>query len=140
MHDHQWGTVCDNNWSFPDANVVCQQLGCGTAVSAYGAAHFGRGSGRIWLDNVQCNGTEAALSECLAGPWGANNCNHGEDAGVMCTGNIILVDQEEKVSGGCSAPGIRTSFTAAVKGWAADTWVGDLVPLVPSQQHATLAL
>ncbi|NXN75374.1 DMBT1 protein, partial [Himantopus himantopus] len=88
MHDHQWGTVCDDDWSFPDASVVCRQLGCGTAVSAYGAAHFGRGSGPIWLDNVQCSGTEGALSECLARPWGVSNCDHGEDASVVCTGNI----------------------------------------------------
>ncbi|XP_010170402.1 soluble scavenger receptor cysteine-rich domain-containing protein SSC5D-like, partial [Antrostomus carolinensis] len=85
MHDHQWGTVCDDDWSFPDAMVVCRQLGCGTAVSAYGAAHFGKGSGPIWLDNVQCSGTEAALSECPARPWGVSNCDHGEDASVMCT-------------------------------------------------------
>ncbi|NXA19602.1 DMBT1 protein, partial [Ibidorhyncha struthersii] len=85
MHDHQWGTVCDDDWSFPDASVVCRQLGCGTAVSAYGAAHFGRGSGPIWLDNVQCSGTEGALSECLARPWGVSNCDHGEDASVVCT-------------------------------------------------------
>ncbi|GAB0202208.1 deleted in malignant brain tumors 1 protein-like [Grus japonensis] len=92
MHEHQWGTVCDDDWSFPDANVVCQQLGCGTAVSAYSAAHFGQGSGPIWLDNVQCSGTEAALSECLARPWGVNNCDHGEDASVVCTGVGTVTD------------------------------------------------
>ncbi|NXL39600.1 DMBT1 protein, partial [Glaucidium brasilianum] len=85
MHDHQWGTVCDDDWSFPDASVVCRQLGCGMAVSAYGRAHFSRGSGPIWLDNVLCSGTEAALSECLARPWGVHNCDHGEDASVVCT-------------------------------------------------------
>ncbi|NXN31294.1 DMBT1 protein, partial [Nycticryphes semicollaris] len=84
MHDHQWGTVCDDDWSFLDASVVCRQLGCGAAISAYGAAHFGRGSGPIWLDNVQCSGTEATLSECQARPWGVNNCDHGEDASAVC--------------------------------------------------------
>ncbi|NWI70939.1 DMBT1 protein, partial [Todus mexicanus] len=49
------------------------------------------GSGRIWLDNVQCSGTEAALSECPARPWGMNNCEHGEDAGVVCAGNVTLL-------------------------------------------------
>ncbi|NWS78352.1 DMBT1 protein, partial [Crotophaga sulcirostris] len=49
-----------------------------------------QGSGPIWLDNVQCSGTEAALSECPARPWGVNNCDHGEDASVVCTGNIMV--------------------------------------------------
>ena len=138
MHDHQWGTVCDDDWSFPDASVVCRQLGCGTAVSAYSAAHFGQGSGPIWLDNVQCSGTEAALSECLARPWGVNNCDHAEDASVVCTGNIVLADHNQKFSGGCSVLGICSSSTVAAKGWAADTSLGHLAAFVssPTTCHA----
>lgn len=86
FHEHQWGTVCDDGWSLSEATVVCRQLSCGTAVSAPVLAHFGPGSGRVWLDNVNCTGAEAALSECHARPWGSNDCDHGEDAGVVCSG------------------------------------------------------
>ncbi|XP_015742594.1 scavenger receptor cysteine-rich domain-containing group B protein-like isoform X1 [Coturnix japonica] len=85
MHDHQWGTVCDDDWDLNEAMVVCRQLDCGTAVSAPGSAHFGQGSGRVWLDNVNCTGAEAALSECQRRPWGSNDCTHREDAGVVCS-------------------------------------------------------
>ncbi|PKK16910.1 deleted in malignant brain tumors 1 protein, transcript variant X1 [Columba livia] len=101
LHDGQWGTICDDEWTFPNAAVVCRQLHCGTALSAYGGARFGQGSGPIWLDNVQCGGDEDALTECQARPWGVNNCDHGEDAGVTCAG-----DGDEKLGEGSSSPEI----------------------------------
>ncbi|KFP04729.1 Deleted in malignant brain tumors 1 protein, partial [Calypte anna] len=91
FHDHQWGTICDDDWGFPEASVVCRQLGCGEPLSAYGAAHFGQGSGPIWLDNVDCAGTEVALAQCPSRPWGVNNCDHREDAGVVCRGFEVLL-------------------------------------------------
>ncbi|KFP37619.1 Scavenger receptor cysteine-rich type 1 protein M130, partial [Chlamydotis macqueenii] len=90
FHEQQWGTVCDDSWDAAEASVVCRQLGCGAALSAPGSAHFGPGSDPIWLDDVNCSGKEAALSECGAQPWGSHNCKHGEDAGVVCSGNPAL--------------------------------------------------
>lgn len=42
------------------------------------------GTGRIWLDNVRCRGTENRLIDCPANVLGVHNCNHNEDAGVAC--------------------------------------------------------
>ena len=47
---------------------------------------FINGAGHIWLDEVRCRGSETRLTDCPANPLGIHNCNHGEDAGVSCTG------------------------------------------------------
>ena len=83
-----WGTVCHDNWSGPDAEVVCRQLGLpyGNAQPV-GAAVFGQGTGPIWLDYVSCGSSDRSLDECLHSsyPWGRHYCDHGMDAGVVCT-------------------------------------------------------
>ncbi|XP_054474281.1 scavenger receptor cysteine-rich type 1 protein M130-like [Anoplopoma fimbria] len=88
LYKGQWGTVCDDDWEMSNADVVCRQLGCGHAVSAPPSAHFGRGTGPIWLDNVGCNGEESALTQCTHPGFGQNNCGHGEDASAICLGSL----------------------------------------------------
>uniref|UniRef100_A0A3Q0RGG0 SRCR domain-containing protein n=1 Tax=Amphilophus citrinellus TaxID=61819 RepID=A0A3Q0RGG0_AMPCI len=82
IYHNSWGTVCDHGWDLEAAHVVCRQLYCGPALSATHSAHFGEGTGEIWLDDVSCSGSESSLTE----GFGTHDCGHNEDAGVVCSG------------------------------------------------------
>ncbi|XP_042183259.1 deleted in malignant brain tumors 1 protein isoform X2 [Oncorhynchus tshawytscha] len=71
-----------------DAKVVCKQLGCGSAMSSPGSAYFGQGTGEIWMDDIKCSGSESTLRQCSHTT--KHNCNHGEDAGVVCLSVVLL--------------------------------------------------
>nr|XP_021330842.1 soluble scavenger receptor cysteine-rich domain-containing protein SSC5D-like [Danio rerio] len=87
FHRGQWGTVCDAAWDLKDAAVVCRELGCGEPVDALSGAHFGQGTGPIWMGVVLCTGSESTLKACGSWGWEKHNCDHSGDAGIICSGN-----------------------------------------------------
>ncbi|XP_051976517.1 deleted in malignant brain tumors 1 protein-like [Xyrauchen texanus] len=94
-----WGTVCDNGWDLSDAAVVCRELGCGDVIAAKTGAHFGQGSGSVWMADVSCVGNESTLSSCGARKWGVTDCDHSKDAGVICQSPVRLVNGINSCSG-----------------------------------------
>ena len=87
FHNGVWGTICDHDWDLVDAKVACRMLGFSGALRAVTNAYYGRGAGRVWLDNVECTGTETSLLNCSHSRFGSvdSNClDHHNDAGVVC--------------------------------------------------------
>ena len=114
--DGVWGTVCSHGWSVEDTNVVCRQLGfSGSGMTEYSISlsvynsinsliinfigstpsyngRFGRGSGPVFYADVMCGGLEARLLDCDKGVLEETNCNHNQDAGVICLpGELVIL-------------------------------------------------
>ena len=85
FYNGAWGTICHDYWELPEANVVCRQLGFDGAVLALRSATYGQGTGVIWMDDVNCTGSESAISECKHKGWRVTDCLHSQDASVICT-------------------------------------------------------
>ncbi|KAL2724827.1 hypothetical protein V1477_018688 [Vespula maculifrons] len=93
-HHGIWGTVCDDDFSTATARVICRSLGYGGIAKAKKDSFFGPGQGPIWLDEVFCHGNETQLKYCNHDHWGRNNCDHNEDAGVICSPGAVNNDSE----------------------------------------------
>ena len=88
FYNGEWGTICDNGWDINDARVVCRQLGYLSAVRALQGRYVPDGTGKIWLNYVDCTGNEQNLANCSHGGWGRHNCRHQYDAGVQCSSDL----------------------------------------------------
>lgn len=68
LHEGTWGTICDDVFDILDAHVVCRQLKLGKALEARNMAKYGQGTGKIWIDDLRCTGTERNIKDCLMNP------------------------------------------------------------------------
>ncbi|GFO06832.1 protocadherin fat 4-like [Plakobranchus ocellatus] len=88
-NQQQWGFVCDDRWDENAALVVCRELCYDTAaytpkpgIPSENIVYPTNPS--IVKDNVVCSGQEASLINCPSLPWGVENCENRELAGVQC--------------------------------------------------------
>ena len=70
----------------------------------------GVGSGYIFLNNLDCFGSEDSVLECHRSPAGLNRCSHSQDVGVICM---------------VTAPGMLSP----PPGTQEPVWVGHMSPL-----------
>lgn len=91
LHGGVWGTVCDDyiysSGTRQDnfISVGCRQLGFPGNGSALLTSAVPDGVDPVWMDNLDCAGTETGLASCPFNGWGIENCGHYEDIGLSCT-------------------------------------------------------
>ena len=86
-HEGVWGTICDDFWDRKSAEVACRQLLFGPPVKINylrSESYKELNISKIWLDDVDCEGTEERIEDCKAKEWGQNNCVHSEDVHIEC--------------------------------------------------------
>ncbi|XP_038061742.1 deleted in malignant brain tumors 1 protein-like [Patiria miniata] len=120
FYQGEWGTVCDDGWDLQDAEVVCRMLGLPSASNAWSNAHFGQGSGRIILDDVNCGGYESSIADCLHSSWFSNNCGHSEDAGVTC--KSYMTSSSSPAPGSVRLVGGSSSYEGRVEVFYQGEW------------------
>ena len=99
FHQGAWGTVTDDGWDLDNATVVCRSLGYGGAASAVPWSVFGKGTGKIIFDDVDCDGDEATIFDCSKNGRDKGD-RHYADAGVRCRGIMNLLLYGNRISGG----------------------------------------
>lgn len=46
---------------------------------------FGRGTGPVHMNGVECQGNESSILQCYHRGWGNHVCDHSRDVSVNCT-------------------------------------------------------
>jgi len=75
--------------------LLCETVPFRMLIAVYSGAalgnRYGPGSGTIWLDDVQCIGTETSLERCQHNGWGRHvHCTHSDDVSIACFGRLTL--------------------------------------------------
>ena len=88
-----WGTVCgySNGWGDEEARIVCSQVGgmkFGASYDLVEGVGFSRGSGPILMGFLNCNGSEANLTQCTQQYFFTQYycTSHYYDVGLICQG------------------------------------------------------
>jgi len=70
---------------------------------------FGSGTGQIWLDEVNCRGSETRLTSCPNRGIGVHDCSHSEDVAIYCSSRLTTTSGSLRLARGSLT---STSYTS----------------------------
>ncbi|XP_071261155.1 CD5 antigen-like [Salvelinus alpinus] len=99
--NQSWASVCEADFDWQDAEVVCGELGCGAPAALQGGL-YGGGEGQTWDKEFQCKGKESLLLDCDTSDRKHNTCLPGNAVGLTCSepDDVRLVGGGSHCAGG----------------------------------------
>lgn len=99
--NQSWASVCEADFDWRDAEVVCGELGCGAPAALQGGL-YGEGEGQTWDKEFQCKGKESLLLDCDTSDRENNTCLPGNAVGLTCSepDDVRLVGGGSRYAGG----------------------------------------
>ncbi|KAM4631111.1 scavenger receptor cysteine-rich type 1 protein M130-like [Polymixia lowei] len=98
--DQSWASVCENDFDWQDAEVVCRELACGPPTALQGAL-YGEVEAPTRTKEFQCKGNESLLQDCTTSSSTRNTCSPGKAAGLTCSApdDVRLVGEGHRCAG-----------------------------------------
>ncbi|XP_066509997.1 scavenger receptor cysteine-rich type 1 protein M130-like [Hoplias malabaricus] len=95
-----WMPVCETDFDWQDAQVVCREMGCGTLLKLQGVP-YGKGYLPFGTTEFHCNGTEKNLRACSILPKMGQTCIPGQAVQLTCSGpdDVRLVEGSGRCTG-----------------------------------------
>ncbi|XP_071264702.1 CD5 antigen-like [Salvelinus alpinus] len=99
--NQSWASVCEADFDWQDAEVVCGEFGCGAPAALQGGL-YGGGEGQTWDKEFQCKGKESLLLDCDTSDRENNTCLPGNVVGLTCSepDDVRLVGGGSRCAGG----------------------------------------
>ncbi|XP_072018673.1 neurotrypsin-like [Amphiura filiformis] len=114
VYKNEIGTVCDDHFDDVDAGVACRNLGYAGGIMSFLSDYGYAGKGRIWLDDIFCEGDESSIADCRHNPWGVSGCTHHEDVALKCfQEDQVPCDGYSDVNAGCPQTTFRLVSTSS---------------------------
>lgn len=82
--------MCDDKFGNIDASVACKSMG-NIGGELITSADTPDGTGQIWIDQLNCSGTETSILDCPMN-LRKSTCQHTDDIGItciLCNNNVI---------------------------------------------------
>ncbi|XP_030341200.1 scavenger receptor cysteine-rich type 1 protein M130-like [Strigops habroptila] len=112
-----WVGVCEDAVDMNAAQVICRELGCGTALAVHGTGLFEAGAEPQWDVGFECTGTEHLLSACSRRAARSRGCT--SHASIICSSytGFRLANHSSRCAGRVEVMAGGTWGSLCATGW-----------------------